>query len=152
LAAVAIIATIGVANVSASPADAPKTAPKGSVVAQEARKPASSTTTPPETTVPVLRFDTPESAQCPQWWPLAAAVGFPLEELPQLDRIIWRESRCQPDAFNGHDAGLTQINQIHREFVAVMGWTWPQDMFEPEPALRFTLKLWQGSGWRPWGF
>jgi hypothetical protein len=69
-----------------------------------------------------------------------------------LDRVIYRESRCLPDAWNGHDAGLTQINQIHREFVAVMGWSWPGDMFNAELNLRFALKLWQGSGWRPWGF
>jgi hypothetical protein len=33
-----------------------------------------------------------------------------------------------------------------------MGWSWPQDMYNPELNLRFALKLWQGSGWRPWGF
>jgi hypothetical protein len=91
-------------------------------------------------------------AQCREWLPLAVQVGWPVEQLPMLDRVIYRESRCLPDAWNGHDAGLTQINQIHTEFVAVMGWSWPGDMFDPELNLRFALKLWQGTGWRPWGF
>lgn len=119
--------------------------------------------TPPATVAPVLgqmrgrittttTIQTPPDALCPQWWDLAVRVGWPLEELPMLDRILWRESRCDPAAWNGHDAGLMQINQIHTEFVAVMGWSWPQDMFQPEPNLRFGLKLWQGKGWEPWGF
>jgi hypothetical protein len=108
------------------------------------------TTTVPPTTQ--AKPPIPADAKCPQWWNLAREVGWAEEDLPMLDRIMWRESRCLPDAWNGHDAGLTQINQIHKEFVAVMGWTFPKDMFNPELSLRFTLKLWQGSGWRPWGF
>jgi len=104
----------------------------------------------PKMTIPPIVV--PEDALCPQWWPLAVRVGWPVEELEMLDFIIWRESRCDPNAWNGHDAGLTQINQIHTEFVAVMGWSWPEDMFKPEPSLRFTLKLWQGKGWEPWGY
>ena len=104
----------------------------------------------PTTTKPVVSV--PAGASCPQWWQLAVDVGWPVDELPMLDRVIWRESRCLPEAWNGHDAGLTQINQIHTEFVAVMGWAWPKDMYNPELNLRFALKLWQGSGWRPWGF
>ena len=119
------------------------------------RKTRTSTTTAPApttTTTTVAPINIPADAYCPEWWPLAVQVGWPLEELEMLDFIIWRESRCQPDAWNGHDAGLTQINQIHTEFVAVMGWSWPEDLFNPEPALRFTLKLWQGKGWQPWGY
>ena len=148
---VAVMLAITISNVAAQEADAPTMPAKGPRIALEPRKPSPATTTPPETTTTIM-VAVPETALCGQWWPLAASVGWPVEELPMLDRVIWRESRCLPDAFNGHDAGLTQINQIHRKFVAVMGWTWPEDLFQPEPALRFSLKLWQGSGWRPWGF
>ena len=108
------------------------------------------TTTSTTTTVPPLVV--PANALCPQWWNLAVGVGWAVEDLPVLDRVIYRESRCLPDAWNGHDAGLTQINQIHREFVAVMGWTYPDGMFNPRANLSFALKLWQGRGWKPWGF
>ena len=106
----------------------------------------------PTTPQTVETIVAPETASCPEWWNLAVSVGWDPKDLPMLDRIIWRESRCDPKATNGHDNGLTQINQIHREFVAVMGWDWETDMFKPRPNLAFALKLWQGSGWRPWGF
>jgi hypothetical protein len=105
----------------------------------------------PTTVKTVETIVAPESALCPEWWNLAVSVGWDPADLPTLDRVMWRESRCDPKATNGHDNGLTQINQIHREFVAVMGWDWETDMFKPKPNLAFALKLWQGSGWRPWG-
>lgn len=111
------------------------------------------TTVPTSTTVKTVEtIVAPQSALCPQWWNLAVSVGWDPAELPMLDRVMWRESRCDPKATNGHDNGLTQINQIHREFVAVMGWDWETDMFKPRANLAFALKLWEGSGWRPWGF
>jgi hypothetical protein len=102
------------------------------------------------TTTTVIEI-VPADAYCPQWWSTARKVGWSEQELETLDFVIWRESRCLADAWNGHDAGLTQINQIHTEFVAVMGWQYPADMFTAEANLAFALKLWQGSGWRPWG-
>jgi hypothetical protein len=140
-----IVATVLAVGVTKTLSEAPTTLPT-------ARNYRTTTTAPqaPTTTKPAVAI--PASASCPQWWQLAVDVGWPVDELPMLDRVIWRESRCLPKAWNGHDAGLTQINQIHTEFVAVMGWSWPGDMFNPELCLRFALKLWQGSGWRPWGF
>lgn len=94
----------------------------------------------------------PGDAYCPEWWPLAREVGWPEDALEMLDFVIWRESRCLPNAWNGADAGLLQINQIHKEFVAVMGFTWPEGMFDPRSVLTFGLKLWTGKDWEPWGF
>jgi hypothetical protein len=54
------------------------------------------------------------------------------------------------DAWNGHDAGLTQVNQIHKKWLAEMGWNHPNDMFDPEKNLTFALRLWETSGWKPW--
>ena len=143
--ATAFLASVLVVGASKTLSEAPTSPVETSTTVQAVTLPSEPSTT--TTTVPISA-----DAKCPQWWPLAVQVGWPIEELPMLDRIMWRESRCLPDAWNGHDAGLTQINQIHREFVAVMGWSWPEDMFNPELSLRFTLKLWQGKGWQPWGF
>lgn len=145
---IALLATVVLVGGSKTLSEAP-TSPA------QPRKPVKAVTVPttvPTTTTTLVPKNMFESAQCREWLPLAVKVGWPVEELPMLDRVIWRESRCQPDAWNGHDAGLTQINQIHTEFVAVMGWSWPEDMFTAELNLRFALKLWQGSGWKPWGF
>lgn len=93
---------------------------------------------------------------CGEWHDLAIDVGWPEEEWPKLSHVIWRESRCTPDAWNGHDAGLTQINQIHSEWLAQMGLSHPNDMFNPRLNLEFAYKLWSSReekglcGWKPW--
>ena len=149
---ITVLVALAVLAVLLGATTSPSKAPTSPV---QPRKPRPAVTVPetvPTTTTTLVPKDVFESAQCREWLPLAVRVGWPVEELPMLDRVIWRESRCQPDAWNGHDAGLMQINQIHTEFVAVMGWSWPEDMFQAEANLRFALKLWQGSGWEPWGF
>ena len=59
--------------------------------------------------LPIVGPDTP----CQEWVPEAIAAGWPADRdvIETLMSIIWRESRCQPDAWNGRDAGLTQINR-----------------------------------------
>jgi len=90
--------------------------------------------------------------KCGEWHDLAIKVGWHEEEWSFLREVIWRESRCQIDAWNGNDAGLTQINQIHTKWLADMGWSHPDDMFDPEKNLTFALRLWETSGWKPWRF
>lgn len=90
--------------------------------------------------------------KCGEYHDLAIQVGWPEEEWPQLQQVIWRESRCVTDAWNGADSGLTQINHIHSEWLSQMGWSHPQDMFNPEYNLTFALRLWQSSGWKPWKY
>ena len=51
--------------------------------------------------------------QCGEWHDLAISVGWSESDWPILSRIMYRESRCQPDAWNGSDAGLVQCNRIH---------------------------------------
>lgn len=89
---------------------------------------------------------------CGEWHDLALSVGWPAEEWQTLSAIIRRESNCQPDAWNGADAGLLQINQIHKTWLADMGWSHPDDMFDPTNNLTFGFRLWQASGWQPWSF
>lgn len=134
------------------------TTPETTTVAPE------TTTTVPETTTTVaidweaiaqtVAAQTDEArftwGQCGEWHDLAISVGWPEEEWPTLNKIIWRESRCTMDAWNGQDAGLTQVNQIHKKWLAEMGWTHPNDMFDPEKNLTFALRLWETSGWKPW--
>jgi hypothetical protein len=90
--------------------------------------------------------------KCGEWHDLAIKVGWPEEEWSFLREVIWRESRCTVDAWNGPDAGLTQINQIHKAWLSDMGWKHPEDMFDAEKNLTFALRLWETSGWRPWRF
>lgn len=55
--------------------------------------------------------------KCPQYETTILSVGFTWQELPTLDAIIYRESRCLSYVVNrtlnkdkSHDYGLTQIN------------------------------------------
>lgn len=94
--------------------------------------------------------------KCGEWHDLAIDVGFTEEEWPNVSQIIWKESRCTTDAWNGHDAGLTQINQIHTEWLNQMGYSHPEDMFDPRMNLEFAYKLYSSReekglcGWKPW--
>jgi hypothetical protein len=90
--------------------------------------------------------------KCGEWHDLAISVGWPEEEWKHLQQVIYRESRCQADAWNGADGGLTQINQIHTKWLSDMGWSHPNDMFDPEKNLTFAFRLWETSGWKPWRF
>lgn len=97
-------------------------------------------------------FERAEHGTCGEWHDLALQNGWPEAEWPRLRYVIWRESRCLPFAWNGWDAGLTQINQIHTEWLNSMGLSHPDDMFDPALNLRFAYQLWTTSGWKPWSF
>ena len=90
---------------------------------------------------------------CPQWEAEAIAQGWPLDQLNRLDHVMWRESRCLPDAHNGADPtqygsrGLMQINGF---------WVYRLELdadrlYEPAYNLRVALLAYSASGWSPWG-
>lgn len=103
---------------------------------------------------------------CSEWFDTAIQVGWPVEQWPTLSMIMFRESRCHPDAWNRADPtadgsrGLTQINGVWCEVNSnnPTGWlqrqfilTTCEDLFNPTISLRATLALWNYSGWHPWG-
>ena len=94
--------------------------------------------------------------ECGEFHDMALSVGWGESEWKTLSRVMWRESRCQTDAWNGHDAGLTQINQIHSKWISDMGLEHPESMFDPALNLRFAYLLYSGReangqcGWKPW--
>ena len=96
--------------------------------------------------------------KCGEWHDLALSVGWPASEWPRLGQVLYRESRCTPLAWNGHDAGLSQINQVHTDWALQMGMVFPDDLFIPENNLYFAYRLWSAReekgqcGWTPWSF
>lgn len=65
----------------------------------------------PTTTGTTATSAAADGALCPEWWDTALAMGWPDDLLPTLDRVMWNESRCQPDAISiTNDYGLLQIN------------------------------------------
>lgn len=94
--------------------------------------------------------------KCGEWHNLAIEVGWPEAQWKYLQQVIYRESRCQADAFNGSDAGLLQVNRVHQSYIGELGMgEFPDAMFNAEDNLWFGLLLWEGSGkncWKHWRF
>lgn len=123
----------------------------------------SSTTTTSTTTTTTVVYPAevvgPEW-NCPDAVVVAYEVGWPIDQLPKLDRIMFRESRCDTHAHNTEDPaggsrGLTQINGF---WCRTSHWLQDQgildscdDLFIPEVSLTASLAIWNRSGWNPWG-
>jgi hypothetical protein len=113
---------------------------------------------PVETTTTLVQLaQIDPDTKCQEWLPLAVEMGWPNEThiLQRLGQVMWKESRCQALARSSSDTGLTQINQIHEEWLSEMGWTL-DDMAVPSSNLRFAYLLWNSReeagkcGWQPW--
>ena len=107
----------------------------------------------------------PRSAKCPQYWQTALQVGWPKKQLATLDKIMFRESRCNPLAFNSEDPmggsrGLVQINGFWTPWLKEQGVLSPpkasQELFNPTVNLLSALHIYNygvdryGDGWGPW--
>jgi len=124
------------------------------------------TTVQPSTTVVAVPADT----HCQEWFPIAIEVGWPNDPsvLEKLGRLLYKETRClnvtplssDPklrDAFNGHDYGIAQINDIHTKYVEqLFNMPFAEAMSDPTLNLRFAFLLYSeleetgACGWRPW--
>ena len=112
---------------------------------------------PTTTIAPVVIVEVSDDTECQQWLQTALEAGWPNDRkiLDRLGYVMWRESRCQPDADSGPDHGLTQINQIHTQWITDLGWTL-EEMKDPAKNLRFAWLLYSGReangqcGWTPW--
>lgn len=94
---------------------------------------------------------------CKRYVDLARQVGWPKSERANLARIMWRESRCNPAAFNARDPwggsySLLQINGSNVGWATRMGYIKTRnDLFNARTNLRVGLELWKLYGWKPWG-
>ena len=108
--------------------------------------------------------------KCSEWYPLAMEVGWPAEEWPTLDHVLWRESRCRPEALNGTDpnGGSSGLLQINYYWCKPSKWSdagWLQDrdvvdschdLFDARKNLLAGLTIFlygvekHGYGWGPW--
>jgi len=123
------------------------------------------TTEPPQASTPnrvaldqIPPVVVPSWALCPQWWQLASDVGWQETELPTLDYVLWKESRCDPTVHNPDDPqggsfGLAQVNGFWKKYLLLNRVT---DLFTPRVNLAGALRIWQyandkhGNGWGPW--
>lgn len=106
----------------------------------------------------------PTTAKCPEWWYLAHQVGWTRGQMAMLDRVMWRESRCDMMAWNPRDPhggsfGLMQVNGSWLRWLRGHGIIeFKEDLSDPELNLTAALAIWEyahnryGKGWNPWGF
>lgn len=109
----------------------------------------------PDYQQPVQVPTTLPATDCAEWYPLAMQVGWPAEEWPNVAKIMWRESRCRPEAHNGTDpnGGSFGLMQINAYWCKPSRWTdigWLQDrnvldncqdLYQPETVLRASLLI-----------
>lgn len=119
------------------------------------------TTTTTTTTIPAGDW------KCPQAIAVAADY-WPADELAMVDRIVWRESRCNADSINwddpthGNPTGMGSISWYQVNAF----WCWQTDylitagvlaergcepLLDPVVNTRAAFAIWQRSGWQPWG-
>jgi len=106
-----------------------------------------------------------EQNKCVEFAGLALDVGWEPKHIPQLLAIMFRESRCIPEACSTPDRpdlrrcrdwGLMQINDYSwKSTVRKLGWEM-DEMWVPVHNLAFSLWLFNysedvnGCGWQPW--
>ena len=95
---------------------------------------------------------------------LAQQAGWPLTEMGTVARIIYRESGCKADAYNGKDTaggsyGYYQINGYWCRPNKYWPTGWLQakgilrtcnDLFDPVVNTNSALAIWHNSGYGPW--
>jgi len=126
---------------------------------------------PTTTTIPVALVD--PFSPCQEWVPLALQAGWPRdrEVIERLVNIMWRESRCQPSAYNAGDPhggsyGLLQVNGYWCTSSKYHPNGWLQDqgvlddcskLYDPATNLlaawlmySYSVQRNGGDGWNPW--
>lgn len=143
---------------AAAPTTVPATAPIGTLPATTSSTSTTTSTTSTTTTTTTTVVLPAVEWRCPEMLRVAVAVGWPTNVLPTLDRVLWRESRCDPTATNlvppDQSYGLMQVNvrgALWPDRQGKCGLTAPEDLLDPAVNLSCGLVLWHESGWSPWG-
>ena len=111
----------------------------------------------PGTTQPLHRAIRAKHPVCQYTLDVAFSVGWPKSELRELERIIWRESRCQRLAKNRNrngtlDRGVTQLNDVNIPYLLANGAiSHPHHLFRLEANLKAALAVWhRDDGFCSW--
>ena len=109
---------------------------------------------PTTTAAPATTTTVPKG--CAEYVADAITAGWPADQAPVLARVMFRESRCNPKAWNGADSnggsrGLLQINGIHEAWLIEAGIiTKLDDLFYPDVNIRAAVHLYRMVGISAW--
>lgn len=110
---------------------------------------------------PVVQRTAPDGSRCPQYYQTALDAGWTHAQWSKIDYIIWRESRCNPTAYNGkrrdNSYGLMQLNmRAHKAWVGpLVNWDFTK-LYNPSTNLSVAKELYNraskmfGCGFQPW--
>jgi len=93
---------------------------------------------------------------CAEYVADAITAGWPADQAPMLAKVMYRESFCNPLAWNGKDSnggsrGLLQVNGIHEAWLIKAGIiTKLDDLFYPDVNIRAALQVYRILGWQAW--
>jgi hypothetical protein len=93
---------------------------------------------------------------CAEYVADAITAGWPADQAPMLAKVMYRESHCNPKAWNGKDSnggsrGLLQINGTHEKWLIEAGIiTKLDDLFYPDVNIKAALHLYRMVGWSAW--
>ena len=109
---------------------------------------------PTTTAAPATTTTVPKG--CAEYVADAITAGWPADQAPVLARVMFRESRCNPLAWNGKDSnggsrGLLQVNGIHETWLIKAGIiTKLDDLFYPDVNIKAALQVYRILGWQAW--
>jgi hypothetical protein len=104
----------------------------------------------------------PYASACEQFSALAINLGWPADQRTILESVMFRESRCIPNAYNSKDPsggsrGLMQINGFWTPWLTDAGIiTEAENLLQADVNLRAALAIYNygvdkhGFGWGPW--
>jgi hypothetical protein len=116
----------------------------------------------PTTTTSSTIYIDPYTSACEQFSALAVNLGWPQNERTVLESVMFRESRCIPNAFNSKDPnggsrGLMQINGFWTPWLTDAGIiNQVDDLLQAQTNLLAALAIYNygvdkhGYGWGPW--
>jgi len=116
----------------------------------------------PTTTTSSTIFIDPDASACNQFSALAVNLGWPADQRTVLESIMFRESRCIPNAVNSKDPnggsrGLMQINGFWTPWLTDAGIiNQVDDLLQAQTNLLAALAIYNygverhGYGWGPW--
>jgi hypothetical protein len=76
------------------------------------------------------------------------AAHSPGWDITRMSRIMYRESRCQPDAANACCHGLLQMHEMHVGWINAVDTA--SDYYDPTANIRAAAELWTASGYGAW--
>lgn len=90
-----------------------------------------------------------EGRPCAQWYDIAIEEGWQPAQWPTVSRVMWGESRCNPNAQNRSSSAAGLMQELAM-WLDDCGGTSRSDFYDPSFNLRCALHILNVSSWQAW--